>query len=182
MGIRQSEQWPAIPANVEGHLPSGLEVVVLFTGVPATLLALRTAAQLAQGLHARIRLLAPQCVPYPLPLNKPPVSSEAMERRLQRLAMRSQLELATAPAVSVSVEIVYCREVWDAVEARVRPQSVIVVGRRGGWWPKAEDRVAGKLRTAGHHVVRTAVQKGTHRWTFSTSLSAFFSSLFVGRW
>jgi len=47
------------------------ELVVVFTDVSETLVALGTAARLAHGLGARIRLVAPQIVPYPAPLEQP---------------------------------------------------------------------------------------------------------------
>ncbi|MFN7934722.1 MAG: hypothetical protein U0R19_15435 [Bryobacteraceae bacterium] len=158
------------------------EIVVLFTDVPATLRALRTATQFAQSLDTQVRLLAPQCVPYPLALDRPPVVGGTLERRFHALVAAEPCQAAPTQAITVVAEVVLCRDLWDALEARLRPHSVIVVGRRSGWWPKPEDRIAGKLRAAGHHVVRTAAQKGTQRWTSSTSLPAFFSSLFAGRW
>ncbi|MBS1826817.1 MAG: hypothetical protein JST93_15980 [Acidobacteria bacterium] len=155
----------------------GMEVVVLFTDVPATLPALRTAQQFAQGPDTRIRVLMPQLVPYPLAVDKPAAAPETMERQFHALVSTAQMTGAC-----IMAEIVLCRELWDALQARLRPHAVVVVGRRSGWWPKPEDRLAGRLRAAGHHVVRTAAAKGTKRWTFSTSPLAYFSSLFAGLW
>src|SRR5579862_5171885 len=63
-----------------------LEVVVMFTDVQGTLRALKTAAEMAHNLNGRIRLLAPQIVPYPLPLDSPQVSNEFNQKRFQTLA------------------------------------------------------------------------------------------------
>ena len=52
---------------------SSIEVVVIHTTTEGTLKALRTAAALAQGLGAHIRLLVLQVVPYALPLAEPQV-------------------------------------------------------------------------------------------------------------
>jgi hypothetical protein len=48
-------------------------VFVLFTSVPEALLALRRAAGLATQLTGRIELIVPEIVPYPLPVDRPPV-------------------------------------------------------------------------------------------------------------
>lgn len=158
---------------------SSREIVVLFTDVPATLRALRTATQFARCLDTQIRVLVPQFVPYPLAVDQPPAAPAILGRRFHALVTTAQ---SSTHAVSIVAEVVLCRDLWDALEVRLRPHSVIVVGRRSGWWPKPEDRLAGKLRAAGHHVVRAAPQKGNQRWTSSTSLSALCSSLFAGRW
>jgi len=47
---------------------AGLNVSVIFTSVGATISALKRAGSLAQSLGARITLLVPQIMPYPLPL------------------------------------------------------------------------------------------------------------------
>src|ERR1019366_5496440 len=53
-----------------------LNIAVLFTSVESTLAALKEAATLANQLSARIRLIVPQIVPYPLSLETPPVQLE----------------------------------------------------------------------------------------------------------
>src|ERR1700761_8634201 len=50
-----------------------LNVVVIFTSVQSTVAALKKAGTLANQLNGRITLVVPQVVPYPLPLNNPPV-------------------------------------------------------------------------------------------------------------
>jgi len=127
-----------------------MEVIVLYTEKQATLGALRTAAQLAQGLEARIQLLAPLVVPYPLPLETPSCDLGFLGKRFRTLAGN---ELR---AVDTFVEFVLCRDVWDGLQQFLGKSRVIVIGKRKGWWPKAEDRLARRLQTAGHHIVRSA--------------------------
>jgi hypothetical protein len=129
---------------------SRLEVVVVHTAIPATLQALKTAAALAKGLAARIRLLVPQVVPYPLPLAEPPLPTSFRERRFRTVA--------EGMAVETAVEIVACRDICSALEAVLRPRSLVVLGERGSGWarmgrPSAETRLAQRLRTLGHQVV-----------------------------
>jgi hypothetical protein len=136
---------------------AGIEVFVLFTDIPSTLAALRTAAQLAHGLSARIRLLALHCVPYPLPLDKPSISVQFLGQRFRTLT-ESCTRSGSHPVETIA-DIRLCRDSWEALRSALAPGSVVVIGKRSGWWPKKEDGWARKLRDAGHHVVRTCSKK-----------------------
>ena len=57
---------PAQPIGEETD--QKLNIAVVFTSVASTLAALKEAGNLASSLGARIKLLVPQVVPYPLPL------------------------------------------------------------------------------------------------------------------
>ncbi len=69
-----------------------LNITVVFTSVEATLAALREAGTLAISLGAQITLLVPQVVPYPLPLESPPVLIVFNERRFRLIASESPVE------------------------------------------------------------------------------------------
>lgn len=133
-----------------------LEVFVLFTDIPATLAALRTAAQLAHGLAASIRLLVLQIVPYPLPLTEPPRNLRFLAGRFRTVVDSCSFETASR-SVDTTAGIVLCRDACDALNTRLGQSAVVVIGRRSRWWPHREDRWARHLRAAGHHVVRTSV-------------------------
>jgi hypothetical protein len=128
-----------------GEANSELNIAVVFTSIESTLSALRTAAALANRLRARITLMVPQVVPYPLPLNTPPVPLEFSERRFRVLAEKSPVETA--------VRICLCRNRLQALTAALTPHSLVVIGDRRGWWPTEEKRLARQLRRAGHEVV-----------------------------
>ena len=83
---------------------STLEVVVLHTTTEGTLQALKTAASIAQGIAAQIRLLVPQVVPYPLPLESPAISKEFNERRFRTVASKADVE--------TRIDIRLCRDRW----------------------------------------------------------------------
>lgn len=129
---------------------SKLNVIVIFTSVDATLQALKEAGNLAHQLNGRIMLVAPQVVPYPLPLASPPVLLDWNERRLRVIADES--------AVETIVRIYLCRDRWQALEQALRPHSVVVVGGRKRWWPTRESRLARRLRRAGHQVILTETE------------------------
>jgi hypothetical protein len=122
-----------------------LTIIVLFDGIRSTLAALRTAARLADGLSARIRLLVPHVVPYPLPLERPSVPSAFLSARFRTLAEQS--------AIDTDVDIRFCRNAWEGLLSALPPHSLIVVGNRPRWWPTRSARLAERLRREGHSVV-----------------------------
>src|ERR1017187_5521166 len=81
---------------------SRYEVFVLFTTVPETLHALRTAAGLASDLNARIEILVPEIVPYPLPLDRPAVDRMFLENRYRTVVQQE--------GIRTDIRICLCRE------------------------------------------------------------------------
>ncbi len=138
-----------VPTRASGPaLGSGseFEVVVIYTAVKPTLAALRTAGGLAQGLNGCIHLLVPQVVPFPTPLEQPPVQKSFTERKFRTIAEKS--------AVDTRVDISLCRDWEAAVLGGLKPRSVVVIATARRWWrPTREHRLARMLRKLGHHVV-----------------------------
>lgn len=128
-----------------GHAAARFNISVVFTSVEATLAALRKAGALASRLRARITLLVPQIVPYPLPLTSPPVLLDFNERRFRLIAEEA--------AVETNVRLYLCRDSRDMLKGALEPHSVVVLAGRKRWWPTAEKRLARTLRRAGHEVV-----------------------------
>jgi hypothetical protein len=122
-----------------------LEVVVLHTDTKRTLEALKAAANLAQGLTARIRLVVPQVVPYPLPVNAPDVPAAFTGRRFHALVSGARID--------TYVDIRLGREKREILESALRPHSMVVLGGRRRWWPNEESSLAHRLERMGHHVV-----------------------------
>jgi len=139
---------PDFPPTEEEDL--ALHVTVVFTSEQATCSALKKAAALAGRMRARITLMAPQVVPYPRPLNSPPVRLDFTEKRLR--AVTSQIPVET------EVRVVLCRDLQDAWTQELKPRSVVVLGGRRTWWPTAEKRLARKLRQSGHEVIVTETE------------------------
>jgi hypothetical protein len=137
--VRPTPQEPGI------GIEPGLNISVVFTSVDATLAALKQAGSLANRLGAHITLVVPQIVPRPLPLDSPPVLIDWNENRFRVIA-------SEAP-VQTTVQIYLCRDRWETLESVLKPHSLVVVGGRKRWWPTAENRLANKLRNAGHEVI-----------------------------
>ena len=122
-----------------------LNIAVIFTSVESTLAALKEAGNLANSLGARIKLVVPQVVPYPLPLETPPVLVEFNEHRFRVIASESPVE--------TGVQIYLCRDRQEMLLQMLVPNSLVVLGVRRKWWPTAERLMARRLRQAGHKVI-----------------------------
>jgi len=137
--VRRARIWP------EGDLNDGkLEVVVLFTTAPVTQLALRSAARLADGLSANIRLLVPSVGPYPLALNQPPISSQILSCGLRNIAQQAE--------VPCTIDIRLCRDRRDTVEQALSAGSLVVIGQKPGWWQRSERTLVDRLLRQGHQL------------------------------
>ncbi len=125
--------------------PEQLNISVVFTSPQATLEALKEAGSLASCLGARITLVVPQVVPYPLPLESPPTLLEFSERRFRLIAGASRVETV--------VQLYLCRDRTEMLTSILKPGSIIVIGGRKRWWISKEQRMARQLRRAGFEVV-----------------------------
>ena len=137
------------PAASPGRLaPSArkLEFHLVFTSLAGARAALVAAGGYARDLGAQITILAAQVVPYPLPLEKPPVDVRLLERDLGALA--------AAQPVETAIRIYLCRDAWETIRNALPPESTVIVGgRKRWWWPSGEQRFAGLLRRDGHRVI-----------------------------
>jgi len=131
--------------EVENEADQKLNIAVVFTSGDATLAALREAGKLASSLGARIKLVVPQVVPYPLPLESPPVLVEFNEKRFRVIASESPVE--------TSVHIYLCRDRSETLISVLKPGSIVVLGGRRRWWPTKEKHLARRLRRAGYEVL-----------------------------
>ena len=139
---------PGIPCPVQAITPErepGLDIEVIFTSVEGTLVALTRAGKLAENLGARIVLVVPQIVPWPLPLESPPVLLEFQEARFR--------EIASSSPVDIHVHLYLCREPLNILGQVLKPRSLTVVAGRKGFWPTKEQRLTRTLKGMGHEVI-----------------------------
>jgi hypothetical protein len=130
--------------DAEDRQPN-VSIVVIFTSVESTLLALQKAGDLARQLNGRIKIVIPQVVPYPLPLTSPPVRPDLIERRFQVMAQ--------AGPVATVVQVCLCRDPSETLSAVLKPHSLVMLGGRRKWWLAPEQRMARRLQRAGHEVI-----------------------------
>jgi hypothetical protein len=136
--------------EVEAAVAAPFQVTVVFTSADATLAALRRAGILANRLGTRVALVVAQIVPYPLPLNSPPVLLDFSEQQCRAIASATKAE--------TSVHLYLCRDLLETLMVVLKPNSLVVVGSRRRWWPTREKFLARKLGRAGHEVIFTETE------------------------
>jgi hypothetical protein len=139
--------------NVASNFDPHLKLTVVHTTTEGTLSALKLANGLTKDLSAQIRLVAPEVVPFRLPLEHPLISTEFLRKRETRLVEESGLDECT-----VSIEICLCREPKKALKEYLTPGSLIIIGGKARWW-RAEQRCAKWLRRIGHQVLFVDVKQ-----------------------
>jgi len=123
----------------------GLALTVAFTSERATAAALRHAAQLADGLGARLKVIVPQVVPYGRDLNDPDVLPEVTAKRA--------LESIRESGVDADVNVVLCRDRAEGLHSALGPEGLVLIGGSGHWWSFSEKRLIHKLADLGHKVL-----------------------------
>ena len=125
-----------------------LVVNVIYTTEKRTLEALKTAAQLASELDARMNLIVAQPVPIALPIDRPHINADFLVRRLKALVRRaSQDDLET------SVNLYFCRDLQRTLTNILPAKSVVVMGDRNRWWRSEFWRIRKTLEAQGHRVL-----------------------------
>jgi hypothetical protein len=121
-------------------------VYVIATRFEGTRAALEAAIPLARGSRARLVVLAPQIVPYPLPLDEPADSTSFAAERHRKLLHELNGE--------AEVRLCLCRRADDVFWRMLPTHSTVVVGGAAGTWRASrEERLARRLTCLGHRVV-----------------------------
>jgi hypothetical protein len=126
---------------------------VIATRFEGTRPALETAIPLARGSRARLVLLVPQIVPYPLPVDGPAEATAFVERRYCDLVHEMDGEAA--------IKILLCRTLNDVLAVIPRAATVVVGGASGSVLPSREERLTRCLTHLGHRVIFTPPPRGS---------------------
>jgi hypothetical protein len=140
------------------------EINVIFTDHEATAAAVKASESLARGLADCIRLRAAIVVPLQLPLDQPLVSMEFFQQVLRQVAGQPGLD-----GLQRSIHLYVCRDWVDTLLEILKPDSVVVMGVRKSWFPKAENRLARALRKKGVRVVLIDPQEPDRRGGVNTA-------------
>jgi hypothetical protein len=135
---------PASPGGGEDN-EQHLSISVVFTTSAATLHTLKRAGELAYQLGARIRIVVPQVVPYPLPIDRPAVDPNFRLRQFRTLFFQY--------AIKTRIDVLLCRDAHECLKQALAPQSIVLIGGRNRWWITREKRLARVLRRSGHQVM-----------------------------
>jgi len=106
---------------------------------------LDAAATLAENIGAQAVLVAVHVVSLLLPLDKPNVSREFLQKKLESVAERS--------AMPVRVEIVFARDQKTGFCTVLPPGSLVLIATRKRLWRTFEEKLARSLEQEGHSVV-----------------------------
>jgi hypothetical protein len=139
-GIRVADAEP-LRINSETEL----SVFVVFTSMDWPVKALEKAREVARSLGAATAVIALQVVPFPVPLDRPPVPIEFIEKRFEERA--SELSERT------KITAYLCRDPLEALRRILNPKCPVVMGIRNKWWPTRDERLARKLRRAGYQII-----------------------------
>ena len=120
-------------------------VCVLFTSTDQTLKALEKACELAKSFSGRVSVVATPIVPFPLPLDEPPIPSKFIIGRFAEQAGQFQ--------ANISILTYLCRDRLEALKRILPHNSIIIIGVRRKWWPTYDERLAQTLRRAGYAVL-----------------------------
>jgi hypothetical protein len=149
-------------------------VHVIATSIEGTRAALAAGVPLARGSRARLVLLVPQIVPYPLPIDSPVDATAFTERRYQSLVREANGE--------GDIRVCLCRTPDDIVKSLPREATVVVGGRTGGLWPSREERLSRRLARCGHRAVFAArSHAAAPRFALAAALVVLFSLLLTPR-
>lgn len=133
-----------VPSRVAAKGPDA-RIYVIFTDSAGTRAALSAAVKLGRGLDLHLLLLAARRVPYPLPLDEPPVSVEFTEEAMYRLVSGLDAEIA--------IQILLCREPEDALRGALGPEALVVIGTGKRWWRSPYRKLARRLKADGSRLV-----------------------------
>lgn len=136
--------------TVTTHTPP--VVHVLATTDDGTRAALAAGVPLARGSHARLVILVPQIVPYPLDVDGPTDATTFVERRYR--------DLLREVGGEAEIRVCLCRTPREVMQAIPLASTVVVGGASGGVLASREERMARQLTRLGHHTVFAAVSSG----------------------
>lgn len=169
----------AMSALTLGHTSTGYDlnfgsdsefrVTVLATTTAGTIAALRTAATLAAGLCARVRLVAVEEVPFRLSLDTPQVSADFLQRQMQALVCASGIR-----ADEVAIDVWLCRDRDEGLRWVLPARSLVVIGGKAFWWCRRERALKSLLLNLGHQVIFAEL-------SYSPGVRAWWRGLFTSR-
>jgi hypothetical protein len=138
--MRQKQQVADLQQAEE---PRELDIVVPFTTPELTRAALREAGRLGAGLHAKIRLLRIEIIPFPLDPHYPPVDPGFLRKQMETFQATLPLER----------KVLLARDFKPELCSRLREESIVVLASRRRLWRTRSERLAASLRDAGRDVV-----------------------------
>lgn len=127
-----------------------LWIVVPYTTPEFTRAALRHAG-VCTDLDIHVSLVDIQVVPFPRPLNQPPINKKFSEDRL--------IGLFGETGLPGSIAVLYTRDWLEGFKQVLEPGSLVVIATKKRWWRTREEKLARALMKAGHQVMLLPVMR-----------------------
>ena len=145
MSRQQLNAQPVPPPPVAPNEAACLQIYVIFTTSSETAAAIRATKAMADGLRAQISVLVASEVPFPLPLDEPPIPVAFTEGRVREAVVHGD--------VPARVEILLCRDRLTAIRETLPARSLVIVGGRRRWYRHGPNKIARILKQDGHRVI-----------------------------
>jgi hypothetical protein len=138
-----------IAYQIDQRQPSDVAARVLWVAIPyttpeLTAAALRHAA-VCTDLAVHVVLIDVQVVPFPCPLEQPPINREFSAKRLGDLFGQTEL-----PGRCL---VCYARDWVEGFRRTLDPESLVVLPTKKRWFRTREEKLAEALKKAGHQVM-----------------------------
>src|SRR5262245_45176166 len=149
-------------------------VQVIATTIEGTSAALEMAVPLAAGSNARLVVIVPHLVSYPIEAATPIESTRLFAKRYEELAERL--------GAQARVEVVLCRRLEHLVDQLIdRDATIVIGGPVGRWITSPEERFANLVSSRGRRVILVASGPNTsqRRAAPSAAAAALFTFLAV---
>jgi len=100
---------------------------------------------MCSDLDVHVSLVDVQVVPFPCPIDQPPIDNQHSRSRLEALFSETRLSGRAA--------VLYTRDWLEGIRRVSEPKSLIVMATRKRWWPTREEKLARSLSKAGYQVM-----------------------------
>jgi hypothetical protein len=140
---QQIQKQPALAIVEQSPQAAELDIVIPFTTPELTRAAIDAANCMGAGLHAALRLVRVQVVPFELDLNRPPVFIEFLKEQLAGFES----------ALPIAGEVRLARDFEDGLKSTLGADSVVILATKQRPWRTSTERLSRSLRRSGYRTV-----------------------------
>src|SRR5580698_2499395 len=140
---QQIQKQPALTISEQAPQVAELDIVIPFTTPELTRAAIDAANSMGAGLHATLRLVRVQVVPFELDLNRPPVFIDFLKEQLDGFES----------ALPIAGEVRLARDFEDGLKGTLGADSVVILATKQRPWRTSTERLSRSLRRSGYRTI-----------------------------
>jgi hypothetical protein len=140
---QQIQKQPVLGIAEQASQVAELDIVIPFTTPELTRAAINAANCMGAGLHASLRLVRIQVVPFELELNRPPVFVDFLKEQLAGFES----------ALPIAGEVRLARDFEDGLKGTLGPDSVVILATKQRPWRTSTERLSRSLRRSGYRTI-----------------------------